>query len=241
MGRKVHPIGFRLGINRGWDARWFAEGERYKDLLHEDFKIRRWIMAGSYMPDEREQSGRKAQPKSEGVRTSISKVEIERYPNLVVVTIFTSKPGILIGRKGDTVKKLRAGLKELVQKEVKVEVEEITKPDLDAKLVAENIATQLERRIGHSRAMKRAISQAMRQGALGVRIQVGGRLGGAEMSRREWQVEGRVPRSTLRSQIDYGTAEALTTYGRLGVKVWVYTGMKLHEDLPVAGEAYVSQ
>lgn len=242
MGRKVHPIGFRLGINRGWDARWFAEGERYKELLHEDFKLRQWIMKGSFLPDERNDAKRKGMPKSEGPRTSISKIEIERYPNLVVVTIFTSKPGILIGRKGDTVKKLRTGLKDLVGKDVKVEVQEITKPDLDSKLIAENIATQLERRIGHSRAMKRAISQAMRQGALGVRIQVSGRLGGAEMSRREWQVEGRVPRSTLRSQIDYATAEALTTYGRLGVKVWVYTGMKLREDLPAApGEAYVTQ
>lgn len=242
MGRKVHPVGFRLGVNRGWEARWFAEGTRYKELLHEDFKIRQWIMKGAFLPGDREDSRKKAVPQSEGPRTSISKIEIERYPNLVVVTIFTSKPGILIGRKGDTVKKLRGGLKDLVGKEVKVEVAEITKPDLDAKLVAENIVGQLERRIGHSRAMKRAISQAMRQGAQGVRIQVSGRLGGAEMSRREWQVEGRVPRGTLRSQIDYATAEALTTFGRLGVKVWVYTGMKLREELPEpTGEAYISQ
>lgn len=241
MGRKVHPIGFRLGINRGWDARWFAEGTRYKELLHEDFKLRQWIMKGVFLPDERDDSRRKGVPKSEGVRTSIGKIEIERYPNLVVVTIFTSKPGILIGRKGDTVKRLRTGLKDLVGKDVKVEVEEITKPDLDPKLVAESIATQLERRIGHSRAMKRAIQQAMRQGALGIRIQVSGRLGGAEMSRREWQVEGRVPRSTLRAQIEYAHAEALTTFGRLGIKVWVYMGMKLREDLPEpTAEAYVS-
>ncbi len=239
MGRKVNPVGFRLGINRGWDARWFAEGERYKTLLHEDFKIRKWVMKGSFLPDERDS---RRSSKDDGPRSSIAKIEIERFPNLVVITIFTSKPGILIGRKGDTVKKLRTGLRDLVNKEVKVEIEEITKPDLDAKLVAENIVGQLERRIGHSRAMKRAVSQAMRQGALGIRIQVSGRLGGSEMSRREWQVEGRVPRGTLRSLIDYATAEALTTYGRLGVKVWVYTGMKLREDLPVqAGDAYVSQ
>jgi small subunit ribosomal protein S3 len=249
MGRKVHPIGFRLGINRGWEARWFAEGTTYKELLHEDFRIRQWIMKGKYLPEDTKggDNKKKAAAQSEGPRNSISKVEIERFPNLVVVTVFTSKPGILIGRKGETVKKLRTGLKDLTGKEVKVEVEEITKPDLDAKLIAENIAGQLERRIGHSRAMKRAISQAMRQGALGVRVEVSGRLGGAEMSRREWQVEGRVPRGTLRSIIDYGTAEALTTYGRLGVKVWVYTGMSMRTDAPAEEttpkqqDAYVSQ
>ncbi len=223
MGRKVHPIGFRLGVNRGWDARWFAEGTRYKELLHEDFTIRRYIFKDSE-------------------RAAVSKVEIERFPNLVVVTIFTAKPGIIIGRKGEAVKKIRQDLEQMTNKKVKVEVEEITKPDLDAKLVAENIVGQLERRIGHSRAIKRAVSQAMRQGALGIRIQASGRLAGAEMARREWQVEGRVPRGTLRSVIDYGTAEALTTYGRIGVKVWIYTGMKAREDLPEpTNEAYVSQ
>lgn len=239
MGRKVHPIGFRLKINRGWDARWFAEGARYTELLHEDFKVRQYIYKGTYLVRD----GQKPNPKiNEGTRASLSKIEIERYPNLVVITIFTAKPGILIGRKGDTVKKLRQELEELTAKKVKVEVEEITKPDLDAKLVADNIVGQLERRIGHSRAMKRAISQAMRQGAQGIKIQVSGRLGGSEMSRREWQMEGRVPRSTLRSLIDYGTSEALTTYGRLGVKVWVYMGQKAREDIPEpTAEAYVSQ
>ncbi len=223
MGRKVNPVGFRLGINRGWDARWFAEGTRYRELLHEDFSIRRHIFKDS-------------------ARAGISKVEIERYPNLVVVTIFTAKPGIIIGRKGESVKKVRQDLEKLTNKKVKVEVEEITKPDLDAKLVAENIVGQLERRIGHSRAMKRAISQAMRQGALGIRIQASGRLAGAEMARREWQVEGRVPRGTLRSVIDYATAEALTTYGRIGVKVWIYTGQKAREDIPEpSADAYVTQ
>lgn len=223
MGRKVHPISFRLGVNRGWDARWFAEGTRYKELLHEDFRIRQYIFKDSE-------------------RAGVSKVEIERYPNLVVVTIFTAKPGIIIGRKGETVKKIRQDLESMTTKKVKVEIEEITKPDLDAKLVAENIVGQLERRIGHSRAIKRAISQAMRQGAQGIRIQASGRLAGAEMARREWQVEGRVPRGTLRSVIDYGTAEALTTYGRIGVKVWIYLGQKAREDLPEpTGEAYVSQ
>jgi small subunit ribosomal protein S3 len=223
MGRKVHPIGFRLKINRPWEARWFAEGERYKEMLHEDFRIRQFIF-------------------KETERAGISKIEIERYPSQVVVTIFTAKPGIVIGRKGEAVKKIRTGLEELTGKKVKVEVEEIEKPDLDAKLVAENIAGQLERRIGHSRAMKRAISQAMRQGAQGIKIQTSGRLAGAEMARREWQVEGRIPRNTLRSVIDYATAEALTTFGRIGVKVWIYTGEKLQEEeAPEPTDVYVSQ
>jgi len=223
MGRKVHPIGFRLKINRSWEGRWFAEGTRYRDQLHEDFKIRQFIF-------------------KETERAGISKIEIERYPSQVVVTIFTAKPGIVIGRKGESVKKVRTGLEEMTAKKVKVEVEEIEKPDLDAKLVAENIAGQLERRIGHSRAMKRAISQAMRQGALGIRIQASGRLAGAEMARREWQVEGRIPRNTLRSVIDYATAEALTTFGRIGVKVWIYTGEKLQEEeAPEPTDVYVSQ
>jgi small subunit ribosomal protein S3 len=223
MGRKVHPIGFRLKINRPWEARWFAEGTRYQENLHEDFRIRRFIN------DETDRAG-------------ISKIEIERYPSLVEVTIFTAKPGIVIGRKGEAVKKIRQGLETLTQKKIKIEVEEIEKPDLDAKLVAENISGQLERRIGHSRAMKRAISQAMRQGAQGIKIQVAGRLAGAEMARREWQVEGRIPRNTLRSVIDYGTAEALTTFGRIGVKVWIYTGEKTaEEEEPEVTDVYVSQ
>jgi small subunit ribosomal protein S3 len=223
MGRKVNPIGFRLKINRPWEARWFAEGTRYREMLHEDFKIRQYIF-------------------KQTERAAISKIEIERYPSQVVVTIFTAKPGIVIGRKGEAVKKVRQGLEELTGKKVKVEVEEIEKPDLDAVLVAENVAGQLERRIGHSRAMKRAISQAMRQGAQGIKIQASGRLAGAEMARREWQVEGRIPRNTLRSVIDYGTAEALTTFGRIGVKVWIYTGEKLQEEeTPEATDVYISQ
>jgi small subunit ribosomal protein S3 len=222
MGRKVNPVGFRLKINRTWEGRWFAEGTRYTENLHEDFKIRTYLMK------ETENAG-------------IAKIEIERYPSQIVVTIFTAKPGIIIGRKGEQVKKVRQGLETLTGKKVKVEVEEIEKPDLDAVLVADNIARQLERRIGHSRAMKRAISQAMRQGALGVKITVSGRLAGAEMARREWQMEGRVPRHTLRSAIDYGTAEALTGFGRIGVKVWVYTGEKLQEEAAEPTDVYVSQ
>jgi len=217
MGRKIHPIGFRLKVNRDWDARWYAEDtargerQRYKDLLLEDFAIRRYI-------------------KKEGERAGISRVEIERYPNQVLVTIHTARPGILIGRKGEAVKKMRTTLETMTGKKVKVEVNEIDKPDLDSTLVAENIAGQLERRIGHSLAIKRAMSRAMRQGAQGIKMEVSVRLAGADMARREWQAEGRIPRSTLRTNIDYGTAEALTTFGRIGIKVWIYKGEILREE-----------
>ena len=214
MGRKVHPIGFRLKITRDWDARWYAEGNKFRELLQEDFKIRRFV-------------------KKLGLRAGVSRIEIERYPNQLLVNIHTAKPGILIGRKGEAVKDLRTGIEAMTDKKVKVEVTEIEKPDLDPTLVAENIVDQLERRIGHSRAMKRAISQAMRQGALGIKIEVAGRLAGGDMARREWSSEGRVPRSSLRSDLDYGTAEALTTFGRIGVKVWIYKGEILkQEDKP---------
>jgi small subunit ribosomal protein S3 len=251
MGRKVNPVGFRLKINRGWDARWFAEGPRYTELLHEDFRIRQFIYKGDYLlnkPDVKRKEGEKVDRRAEERRenkdrpnAALSRIEIDRYPNLVTVTIHTAKPGILIGRRGETVKILRQQLEALTKKTVKVEVQEIAKPDLDAKLVADNIIGQLERRISHSRAIKRAIQQAMRQGAQGIKIQVSGRLGGSEMSRREWQMEGRVPRNTLRSNIDYAKSEALTTYGRLGVKVWVYMGQKSTEDIPeLTADAYVS-
>lgn len=220
MGRKVHPIGFRLKIIRDWDARWFAEGEQYADLLHEDLAIRDLV---------RESSDRAA----------ISRVEIERFPNQVQVTIWTAKPGVVIGRKGAAVKELRGKMEELTKKKVRVEVEEIEKPDLDAYLVAENIASQLERRISHGRAMKRAIGQAMRQGAEGVKIMCSGRLSGAEMARREWQMDGRVPRNTLRANIDYGLAEARTGFGRIGVKVWVYKG-EILGDKSDRQDVYVS-
>src|SRR5688572_10196302 len=211
MGRKVHPIGFRLGINRDWDARWYAEDAKFRELLLEDFAIRRFV-------------------KKEGARAGVSRIEIERFPQQLLVNIHTARPGILIGRKGDAVKDMRTGLEKLTNKKVKVEVTEIDKPDLDATLVAENIVDQLQRRIGHSRAMKRAISQAMRQGAQGIKIEVAGRLAGGDMARREWSSEGRVPRATLRSLIDYGTAEALTTFGRIGVKVWIYNGESLGRE-----------
>ena len=214
MGRKVHPIGFRLKVNRDWDARWYAEGNRFTELLQEDFAIRRFV-------------------KREGARAGVSRIEIERYPNQVLVNVHTSRAGIVIGRKGEAVKQLRTDLEKLTGgKKVRVEVTEIDKPDLDSTLVAENIAGQLERRIGHSRAIKRAIGQAMRQGALGIRIECSGRLGGSDMARREWQSEGRIPRNTLRANVDYGTAEALTTFGRIGIKVWIYKGEVLRMELP---------
>ncbi len=205
MGRKVHPYGFRIGIIKDWKARWYAEGEEYAELLAEDRLIRRLI-------------------RSEMDRAGISKIEIERFPKRVSITIYTAKPGIIIGRKGASVNQLRQELEELTGKSIRVDVQEVEKPELDAYLVAESIAEQLEKRISHKRAMKQAISRAMRLGAKGVMITCGGRLSGAEMARRESAREGRVPRHTLRADIDYAQTEALTTFGRIGVKVWIYKG-----------------
>ncbi len=211
MGRKVHPYGYRLKVIRDWQARWYAKkGAQYANLLGEDIHLRSFVQ---------QQVG----------KSGISKVDIERFPNQVIVTIHTAKPGIIIGRKGAAVKQLREQLEKLTNKKVKLEVEEVEKPDLEATLVADNIAQQLERRISHSRAMKRAIQQAMRLGAGGIKIICSGRLAGSEMARRETLMEGRVPRSTLRADIDFARAEALTTYGRIGVKVWIYKGEVLPE------------
>jgi small subunit ribosomal protein S3 len=210
LGRKVHPYGFRLKVIRDWKANWFAEGQEYAELLHEDLAIRELV---------REQVQ----------RAGIANVEIERFANQVQVTIWTAKPGIVIGRRGASVKELRQQLEQLTGKRVKVEVEEIKQPELHAPLIAENIVSQLERRISHARAMKRAIQQSMRAGAEGVKIMCSGRLHGAEMARMEWQREGRVPLQTLRADIDFAQDEALTTFGRIGVKVWVYRGEILPE------------
>jgi small subunit ribosomal protein S3 len=220
LGRKVHPVGFRLKSIRDWNTRWYAEGDRYRELLHEDFAIRRLI-------------------NKELPRAGISRIDIERFPNQIQILLYTSKPGIVIGRKGATVKELRGKLRDLTNKSVRLDVEEISMPDLDAQLVAENIAGQLNRRISHSRAMKRAALQAMRQGAKGIRIECGGRLSGAEMARKEKIWDGQVPRNTIRADLDFGFSEALTTFGRIGVKVWIYKG----EVLPQKSEAtdvYVS-
>lgn len=223
MGRKVHPVGFRLKTIRDWNTRWFAEGKQYEERLHEDFAIRNLI-------------------KKELPRAGVSAVEIERFPNQVQITIHTARPGIVIGRKGASVKDLRSKLRALTGKAVRVEVEEISQPDTDAQLIAENIANQLERRISHGRAMKRAAMQAMRQGVEGIRIEVGGRLGGSEMARKEKIWDGRVPRNTIRADLNYGTAEALTTFGRIGVKVWVYRGEILPQKAETeAMDVYISE
>ena len=205
MGRKVHPIGFRLGIIKDWSAKWYAEGERYADLLQEDLAIRKYV---------RDKMG----------RAGISQITIERFPKQVRLSIMTAKPGIIIGRKGGNIKKLKEELEAITDKKFKIDVDEIKSPDLDAFLIAESMASQIERRVSHRRAMKQAIQRGMRAGAKGIRISVSGRLGGGDMARREDAQEGRVPRHTLRADIDYATAEAITTYSKIGIKVWVYKG-----------------
>ncbi|HNS38814.1 MAG: 30S ribosomal protein S3 [Anaerolineae bacterium] len=221
MGRKVHPVGFRLKSIRDWNARWYAEGSRYRELLQEDMAIRRMI-------------------KNDLAQAGVAHIEIERFPNQVQVTIHTARPGIVIGRKGAAVKDLRQKLKDLTGKTVRVEVEEISQPDANAQLIAENITGQLERRISHSRAMKRAILQAMRAGVKGVRIEASGRLSGSEMARKEKLWEGQVPRNMIRADMEYGFAEALTTYGRIGVKVWIYKGEILPQRVE-ATDVYISE
>ncbi|MEW6717313.1 MAG: 30S ribosomal protein S3 [Chloroflexota bacterium] len=225
MGRKVHPIGFRLKINKTWDSRWYAEGSNYVDQLHEDFVIRDFV-------------------KKEVPRAGISRVEIERFPGKVKLTIHTAKPGILIGRKGANIKFLKEELEKLVGSRIEMDIKEIKEPELDAYLVAENIAGQLERRVGYRRAMTRAIQQAMRQGAEGIKVEVAGRLGGSEMARRMWLRDGRVPLQTLRADIDYACNDAYTTYSSIGVKVWIYKGEvlpELEEETETTEGVYVSE
>lgn len=204
MGQKVHPHGFRLGITRTWDSRWFSNKD-FGSFLIEDLKLRDFI--------------KKRLPQA-----SISRIEIERAAGKIRVVIHTARPGIVIGPKGSEIEKLRRELLRISDKEVIVDVKEIRKPEIDAQLVAENVAQQLERRIAFRRAMKKAVSSSLKSGAKGIRIATAGRLGGAEMARREWYREGRVPLHTLRADIDYGFAEARTTYGVIGIKVWVFKG-----------------
>jgi small subunit ribosomal protein S3 len=204
LGQKVNPVGLRVGIIRDWDSKWFA-GKDYADLLHEDIKIREFI-------------------KDRLKDAAVSRVEIERAANRVNITIHTAKPGMVIGKGGAEVEALRAQLAKLTNKKVHINIYEIKNPELDAYLVAENIAQQLERRISFRRAMKQAIQRSLRAGAKGVRTMVSGRLGGADIARSEGYSEGTVPLHTLRADIDYGFAEAHTTYGRIGVKVWIYRG-----------------
>ncbi len=213
MGRKVHPIGFRIGVIRTWDSRWYAEGTEYVKNLEEDRKIRALIR------DELKGAG-------------VSRIEIDRYPTRIEVTIHSSRPGIVIGKKGVTVNKLRDKLAELTGKRIKVEAKEIQRPELDAYLVAESIAEQMERRVSYRRAMKQAVDRAMRGGAKGIMVTCSGRLAGAEMARSVTVRDGRVPRHTLRADIDYAKTEALTTYGRIGVKVWIYRGDVFQEKAP---------
>ncbi len=216
MGQKVNPIGLRLGINRTWDSRWFANKGEYGQLLHEDIRIRGHILKS------RSQAG-------------ISRVIIERPHKKCRITVHTARPGILIGKKGADIEKMRKELAGLTDSEVHLNIVEIRKPEIDATLIAEGIAQQLERRVAFRRAMKRAVQSAMRLGALGIRINCGGRLGGAEIARMEWYREGRVPLHTLRADIDYGTALGRTAYGIIGIKVWVFKGEIMEHD-PMAQE-----
>jgi len=205
MGQKVHPTGIRLGISKDWTARWYAGSDTFADTLEQDLRVREYL-------------------KKRLAQASVSRIQIERPARSARVTIFTARPGMVIGKKGEDIEKLRNDLIKMMEVPVTVNIEEIRKPELDAELVAESVAQQLERRIMFRRAMKRAVQNAMRLGALGIKINVSGRLNGAEIARGEWYREGRVPLHTLRADIDYGTAEANTTYGIIGIKVWIFKG-----------------
>jgi len=202
MGHKVNPIGLRLGINRTWDSRWFA-GKGYADLLHQDLRMRKFLRK------RLQQAG-------------VSRIVIERPAKSAKVTIYTARPGVVIGKKGGDIEKLRSELSSMTETDVNLNIIEVRKPEIDANLIAENVAQQLSRRVAFRRAMKRAVQSAMRLGALGIRINCSGRLGGAEIARTEWYREGRVPLHTLRSDIDYAHVEANTAYGIIGIKVWVF-------------------
>ena len=214
MGRKVHPYGFRVGITKHWQARWFSE-RQYTELVHEDLKMRRIIL--DRLPD-----------------AGISDILIDRNANQLTLTVKTAKPGIVIGRGGANVEQLRAALERGTERRVRLNIEEIRVPEMDAFLVARSVADQLERRVAFRRAMKQAVQRTMQRGALGCKIKIGGRLGGTEMSRSEYELQGRVPLHTIRADIDYGLAEARTTFGVVGVKCWIYKGDISPEDSPFA-------
>lgn len=216
MGHKINPIGFRLGVNRTWDSRWYANKGEFGTLLQEDLKIRKML----------EKTLKQA---------AVSKIVIERPHRKCRVSIHTARPGIVIGKKGADIEKLRAMVRKFTESEVHLNIVEVRKPETDATLVAQGIAQQLERRVSFRRAMKRAVQTAMRMGAQGIRVNVAGRLGGADIARTEWYREGRVPLHTLRADIDYGTAEGETTFGIIGVKVWIFKGEILEHD-PMAHE-----
>jgi len=204
LGQKVHPYGFRLGINRTWRSRWFARKD-YGALLHEDLNL-------------------KAMLKKKFAHAGISRIEVERAANKLTVIIFTSRPGIIVGKKGTEIEKLKKDLQTLTGRDINLRIQEINKPELDAQLVGEGIAQQLEKRIAFRRAMRRAVDSTLRFGAKGIKVRVGGRLNGAEIARSEWYLHGQLPLHTLRADIDYGFAQAFTTYGVIGVKVWIYKG-----------------
>ena len=220
MGHKVNPIGLRLGINRTWDSRWFA-AKGYADLLHQDLKMRKFLRK------RLQQAG-------------VSRIVIERPAKSAKVTIYTARPGVVIGKKGGDIEKLRSELASMTETDVNLNIIEVRKPEIDANLIAENVAQQLSRRVAFRRAMKRAVQSAMRLGALGIRINCSGRLGGAEIARTEWYREGRVPLHTLRAEIDYGEATAQTTYGACGVKVWVFKGEIMAHD-PMAQDKRMTE
>jgi small subunit ribosomal protein S3 len=213
LGQKVHPIGFRLGINRTWESRWYADSD-YSEKLHADLKLRKFLKKRLY-------------------HAGISKIELERAANKVKVNIFAARPGIIIGKKGAEVEELKRDLGKVTDDECFINIQEVRKPEVDAQLVAESVALQMERRVAFRRAMKRSVSMALKFGAQGIKIECSGRLGGAEMSRREWYREGRVPLHTLRADIDYGFAEAKTTYGIIGIKVLIFKGEVFGKDQPV--------
>ena len=217
MGQKTHPVGFRLGVIRSWDSRWFA-GKDYAALVYEDYVIRRFL-------------------KAKLAHAGIAKIEIERAADKAKIRIHTARPGIVIGKKGAEIESVKKELEKKIHRDVMVDIHEVRKPEVEAQLVAENVVSQLERRIAFRRAMKRAVTSALKFGAQGIRIQCSGRLGGAEMARREWYREGRVPLHTLRADIDYGFAEAKTTYGIIGVKVLIFKGEVLDQGLPGAAGA----
>ena len=217
MGQKVHPTGIRLGIVKKHNSVWYAERGLYAELLASDIEIRNWLM-------------------KELSRASVSKIDIERPTKALRVTIHTARPGIVIGKKGEDIEKLRKKIGKLAGVQTQINIEQVRKPELDAQLVADGIASQLERRVMFRRAMKRAVQNTMRVGAEGIKVQVGGRLGGADIARAEWYREGRVPLHTLRADIDYATAEANTTYGIIGVKVWIFKGEVFGEQLQVTPE-----
>lgn len=207
MGQKVHPYGFRLGYNKTWRSRWYADRD-YADLLHEDIKLRKSL-------------------KTRFAHAGVSKIEIERAANKLKIDIYTSRPGIIIGRKGTEVDKLKTDIQKQTSREVFINIQEIQKPELDAQLISESVALQLEKRVAFRRAMRKAVESALRYGARGIKVRVGGRLNGAEIARTEWYLHGRLPLQTLRADIDYGFAESRTTYGQIGVKVWLYKGERL--------------